>query len=104
MVLLDPEGPFMSTTSLKLPDDLKERAVAAARSQGLTTHAFMVEAIRQAATASEQRSRFIAEAEAARKAMLKSGKGYDASEVHAYLRDRIAGKAKNRPKAKLWRG
>ena len=45
----------MSTTSLKLPDDLKERAAAAAKIQGITPHAFMVEAIRMAATAAENR-------------------------------------------------
>jgi hypothetical protein len=31
----------MSTTSLKLPDDMKQLAAAAARRQGVTPHAFM---------------------------------------------------------------
>ena len=94
----------MSTTSLKLPDDLKEQVAAAASSQGITAHAFMVEAIRTAATAAENRARFVAEALAARKAMLKSGRGFDADEVHAYVRARASGKAASRPKAKPWRG
>ncbi|HVB55845.1 MAG TPA: CopG family transcriptional regulator, partial [Candidatus Acidoferrales bacterium] len=68
----------MPTTSLKLPDDLKMRAAAAAKVRGVTTHAFMLEAIREAATATEQRARFVADAQAARKAALKSGAGYDA--------------------------
>ncbi len=93
----------MSTTSLKLPEELKQRAVAAAQKQGVTPHAFMVEAIRQAATAAEVRAQFVADADAARKAMLKSGTGYDADEVHAYLRQRIDGNKSGRPKAKNWR-
>ena len=38
----------MSTTSLKLPDDLKELAAAAASDQGISLHAFMVEALKDA--------------------------------------------------------
>jgi predicted transcriptional regulator len=93
----------VSTTSLKLPEELKQRAVAAAHKQGVTPHAFMVEAIRQAASAAEVRAQFVADAEAARKDMLKSGTGYDADEVHAYLRQRIAGNRSGRPKEKAWR-
>jgi len=94
----------MPTTSLKLPDDLKKRAVAAAKRQGITTHVFMAEAIRTAATVAEDRARFVVEARAARNEMLKSGLGFDADEVHAYVRARAAGKATGQPKAKPWRG
>ena len=38
-------------------------------------------ACEQAATAAERRARFVAEAQAARKEMLRTGKGYDADEV-----------------------
>jgi predicted transcriptional regulator len=94
----------MSTTSLKLSDELKERAIAAAQRQGVSPHAFMVNAIDLAATAAEQRARFVADAQAAREKMLKTGKGYDADQVHAYLQARIAGKKPGKPKAKSWRG
>ncbi len=94
----------MSTTSLKLPDVLKQRAAAAAQKQGVTPHAFMIQAIEQAATAAEQRARFMATAEGARKNLLKTGKGYVADEVHAYLRRRVSGQRSARPKAKSWRG
>jgi predicted transcriptional regulator len=93
-----------TTTSLKLPDELKQRAVAAAQNQGVSPHAFMVHAIEQAATAAEQRAGFVAEAQAAREQMLKTGKGYDADEVHAYLKARIAGRKSAKPKAGSWRG
>ena len=94
----------MSTTSLKLSDELKQRAVAAAEMKGVSPHAFMVAAIEQAATAAEQRACFVGEAQAAREQMLRTGKGYDAGEVHAYLKARIAGKKVAKPKAGSWRG
>ena len=93
----------MSTTSLKLPEELKQRAVAAAQRQGVSPHAFMVQAIEQAAASAERRANFVAEAQAARKQMLRTGKGYDADDVHAYLKARIAGKKPAKPKAKPWR-
>jgi predicted transcriptional regulator len=92
----------MSTTSLKLPDELKQRAVAAAQTRGVSPHAFMLQAIEQAATAAEQRNSFVAEAKSARAEMLKSGKGYAADEVHTYLKARAAGKKSAKPKAKSW--
>jgi predicted transcriptional regulator len=92
----------MSTTSLKLSDELKQRAVAAAEKRGVSPHAFMVHAIEQAATSAERRAGFVAEARAAREQMITTGKGYDTSEVHAYLKARIAGSKPAKPKAKSW--
>ena len=94
----------MSTTSLKLPDELKQRAVAAAEQQGVSPHAFMVQAIEQAASAAERRAGFVASAKAAREQMVETGKGYEAGEVHAYLKARVAGATPAKPKAKSWRG
>ena len=93
----------MSTTSLKLSDELKQRAVAAAGKKGVSPHAFMVHAIEQAATAAEQRASFVSEAQTAREQMLSTGKGYDASAVHAYLKAHISGIKSAKPKARSWR-
>lgn len=93
----------MSTTSLKLPDELKQRAAHAALELGVSPHAFMVAAIEQAATAAEQRARLVADARAARSEMLETGKGFAADEVHAYLKARVAGKQATKPKARAWR-
>ena len=92
----------MSTTSLKLLDELKQRATAAAEKKGVSPHAFMVHAIEQAATAAERRASFVSEAQAAREEMLTTGKGYDAGEVHSYLKSRISGKNPVKPKARSW--
>ena len=94
----------MSTTSLKLTTELKRRAAAAAQTQGVSAHAFMVAAIESATRATEQRASFVEEALAAKSAMRDSGQGYDADEVHAYLQNRVSGKESARPKAKPWRG
>jgi len=93
----------MSTTSLKLPDDIKRLATSAAKEKGMSPHAFMVEAIRTAAVAAKQRAEFVADAEAARTQAMASGKGFPASDVHAYLRARVRGLRTSKPKAKSWR-
>jgi predicted transcriptional regulator len=82
----------MATTSLKLPDDLKQRAICAAQNQGISPHAFMVHAIEQAASAAELRSQFVANALSARESMMADGKGFDADDVHRYLKAKIEGK------------
>lgn len=94
----------MSTTSLKLPEDVKERAVAAAKRRGVTPHAFMVEAIRSATSAAERRAQFIADALSARKHLMRTGKGFGADDAHEYLRRRAQGETAPKPKARTWRG
>lgn len=93
----------MSTTSLKLPDELKQRAVNAAQELGISPHAFMVDAIRQAAHAVEQRATFVAQARQARTEMLQNGEGHAAEDVRTYLRRRLADGQIGRPPNKPWR-
>ncbi|NHZ41193.1 hypothetical protein [Massilia aquatica] len=93
----------MSTTSLKLSSELKERAVAVADELGISTHAFMVGAISQATDAAEQRAEFVAQAQAALAETLETGLGYDADDVRKYLRERLTNPDTARPKAKPWR-
>ena len=93
----------MATTSLKLSDELKQRAIAAAEQQGISPHAFMVSAIEQSASASELRRSFVNDALAAREEMLRSGEGYDASDVRAYFQARLAGGDPQLPLPKKWR-
>jgi predicted transcriptional regulator len=94
----------MATTSLKLSDELRQRTIVLAQKQGMSPHAFMVDAIEHAATAAEQRAGFVEAAKVAREQMLKTGKGLDTDEVHAYLKARIIDKKATKPKAKSWQG
>jgi predicted transcriptional regulator len=93
----------MATTSLKLPEDVKQLAVTAARRQGVSPHAFMVGAVRTAATNAAKRDQFVADAVAARKETFATGQGYAAEDVHAYLRARAGGESVSKPEAKAWR-
>ena len=93
----------MSTTSLKLPTDVKQLAITAAKRQGISPHAFMVSAIRAAATNAEKRAQFVAGAVTARADAIECGEGYAAEDVHAYLRAKVHGQSVDKPKAKVWR-
>ncbi len=62
----------------------------------------MVQAIERAATVAESHVSFVSEAQAAWEKMLSTGKGFDVSEVHAYLKARIAGNNPVKRKAKSW--
>lgn len=52
----------------------------------------------------ELRAEFAAAAQAALDETLQSGEGYDAKEVHDYLRAKAANKTTARPRATSWRG
>ncbi len=93
----------MSTTSLKLPDDLKARAASAAKARGISTHAFMLEAVQQATTAAELRAEFVKDALHARDDFRKTGKAYDGDEVLSYINTKARGEKVNRPRLKSWR-
>jgi predicted transcriptional regulator len=89
----------MAVTSLKLPDDLKQRVARVVADSDQSAHAFMIQAIERQTAFAEARKRFVADALAAEKAMVRSGKGYAAGDVHRYARDKAAGKRPERPKS-----
>jgi predicted transcriptional regulator len=88
----------VSTTSLKLPDNLKERIAKLAADSGKSAHAFMVEAIAEQTERVEEDRAFMARAEASLKHYQETGIGYDADEVHTYLRAKIQGISMPEPK------
>lgn len=93
----------MPVTTLKLPDRLKSRVAKVIARTDQSAHAFMIEAIEKQTALAEQRKLFVADALAAENAMLRSGKGYVAKDVHGYLKAKASGKKASRPKAKAWR-
>jgi predicted transcriptional regulator len=90
----------MSTTTIRLPQDLKARVVAAAKRAGTTAHSFILEAIAEKTDEEERRSDFHDIAEKRYSQIAASGKTVPWSEMRAYLENRIAGKKPRRPVAK----
>ncbi|MEY3883587.1 MAG: hypothetical protein RIS87_446 [Pseudomonadota bacterium] len=81
----------MATTSLKLPDALKQRVNALAELAGKSPHAFMVDVIAEQTERAEKHYAFIQSALEAKKDFDQTGIAYDADEVHAYMYARIKG-------------
>lgn len=94
----------MAATSIKLPQELKKRVIAAAKAAGQSPHAFMLRAIEEQTRLAEARRAFVQQALDARESTDQSGIGYEATEVHSYLTRRAQGKRARRPKPKPWRG
>lgn len=87
----------MSTTTIRLPEDLKARVAAAAKRSGTTTHGFILEAIAEKAEQADLRSNFDAVAEERYAGIVASGKTIPWQEMRGYLEERLAGKAAKRP-------
>jgi predicted transcriptional regulator len=90
----------MSTTTIRLPDDLKARVAAAARRAGTTAHGFILEAIAEKTDEEERRSDFHDVAETRYAEIVASGKTIPWSEMRTYLDNRLAGKKPRRPTAR----
>ena len=88
----------MATTSLRLPDALKQRVNALAAQVNKSPHAFMVDLIAAETVRIEEDRAFMAHAEASLKHYQETGVGYDADEVHAYLPAKIQGVMFSEPK------
>lgn len=87
----------MSTTTIRLPDELKARIAQAARRAGTTSHNFILEAIAEKADLAERRADFDAVAEQRYARIVESGDTIPWSEMRGYLEARIAGKPARHP-------
>lgn len=90
----------MSTTTIRLSDDLKARVAAAAERAGTTSHSFILDAIAEKAEQEERRSDFNDEVQKRYAKIIASGKTIPWSEMRSYLEDRLTGKAAARPAAR----
>ncbi|MBA3588546.1 ribbon-helix-helix protein, CopG family [Methylibium sp.] len=90
----------MSTTTIRLPDDLKARIATAAERAGTSTHGFILEAIAEKAEQEERRADFHDTADRRYAEIVASGRAIPWSEMRRYLEGRIAGKKPARPKAR----
>ncbi len=90
----------MSTTTIRLPEDLKARIAAAAKRAGTTPHSFILEAIAEKAEQEERRADFNRVAEERYARVVASGKTIPWNEMRGYLEDRLADKTAKRPAAR----
>lgn len=90
----------MSTTTIRLPDELKARIAVAAKLAGTTAHGFILEAIVEKAEQAERRAEFDALAEERYAGIVASGKTIPWQEMRAYLEARMAGTTTKRPVAR----
>ena len=88
----------MSTTTIRLPKDLKERLTRAAARAGTTPHALILEAIAEKTESEERRSEFLDTAEQRYADIVTAGKTVAWSEMRRYLERRLAGSRASHPK------
>lgn len=90
----------MSTTTIRLPEELKARVAAAAERAGTTSHNFILEAIAEKADSAERRADLADVAERRYAGIVASGKTIPWAEMRRYLEDRAAGRKAKRPAAR----
>ncbi len=90
----------MSTTTIRLPEELKARVAKAAKRAGSSTHGFILEAIAEKAEQEERRADFDAVAEERYAGIVSSGKTIPWQEMRDYLEERLAGNKARRPVAR----
>jgi len=82
----------MSTTTIRMPDELKARVTAAAQKAGTTAHNFILQAIAEKAQQEELYSEFNEQAERRYAAILATGKTIPWNEMRSYLEQQTLGK------------
>jgi predicted transcriptional regulator len=87
----------MSTTTIRLPEELKARVASAASRSGTTSHGFILDAIAEKVTQAERQHDFAEQGEQRYAALLKSGKTIAWPQMRKYLEDRLAGKKTAKP-------
>ena len=93
----------MTTTTIRLEDDLKSRVAAAAEREGKTTHAFILEAIAQTVEQAELDEAFHRVAEERGTQALNTSKTVAWDDAKAYLKARARGEQARRPAARKLR-
>jgi len=87
-----------STTSLKLPEDLKEKITKLATRVEQTPHAYMVEAIARKVASDEKRQAFIRAALDSAEETRRSGTAYAHDDVWNYILRKARGQKARKPK------
>ena len=90
----------MSTTTIRLPEELKARIAKAAEEAGTTAHNFMLEAIAARTEAQERRNEFIAEAQRRREEFERTGLAVPWEEMREFMVRLARGEGPARPAAR----
>ena len=90
----------MSTTTIRLPTELKDRLAQVAKHIGSTSHALILDAIADRVEAEEHRNEFHEVAEKRFAEIAKSGETVPWDEMQSYLQARVAGQSAKRPKSR----
>ena len=83
----------MATTSLKLPEGLKQNIQHIAAECGTSVHAFMLQTLESEVKRRNHRAEFLAQAQAAADDIDAGGPVYDLADVHQWVKARIAARS-----------
>lgn len=83
----------MSTTTIRMPEELRARVAAAAEKAGTTAHNFILQAIAEKAQQQELYSEFNDQAERRYAAIIATGKTIPWSEMRTHLEQQLASEA-----------
>ena len=89
-----------TTTTIRLPAELKVRVAKLAAAAGVSTHSFIVEAVAERALAEEAQADFERVAQERWRHYQRTGLSVPMDEMLQYARDLAAGNAVARPKAR----
>ena len=87
----------MSTTTIRLPDELRARIEKLAAARGGSAHSFMVEAVARATEQAEHRLDFEAEAEQRLRHMARTGEYLMLDDLQPFAQALARGEAPERP-------
>ncbi len=90
----------MSTTTIRIAEELKTRVNAAAERAGKTAHAFILDAITETVMRAEMEAGFHRVADARWAKALRTGRTIAWEDAKTYLEARAAGKKAKRPGAR----
>ena len=90
----------MSTTTIRIEDDLKARVAAAAERSGKTAHAFILDAIEQTVEQSELDAEFHRIADERWAGLMQSGETVPWTEARTWIEARARGESPSKPVAR----
>ena len=82
----------MSTTTIRIPDDLKARVTSAAKNAGTTPHNFILQAISEKTASAELQKDFNEDADKRYADIISTGETISWPLMRSYLEERMAGK------------